>query len=229
MRFILTLLLALMPVFTWAYQEKTPPQSQPAIDLCDFEVADYHTYFVGKSGVWVHNTGQPCEKSFSIWTRFMKRNGDDHWKSFNDTLDAIPDTATLELRQSTFKGVLEEFGNAQQSGLKVFPNLIPDDRPPGGKFKSVFALKSEIGQKNYDFVITKSGELRVGRSHALLAESDEVISAGQVELKDGKLLQINNGSGHFKPSGVDAGIPEGAWRSHGFDEAVGRYSEIFGF
>ncbi len=32
----------------------------------NFEVADFHTYFVGESGVWVHNTGkEPCEKIFS--------------------------------------------------------------------------------------------------------------------------------------------------------------------
>jgi hypothetical protein len=33
----------------------------------NFEVEDFHTYFVGESGVWVHNTGAPCERIFSAF------------------------------------------------------------------------------------------------------------------------------------------------------------------
>lgn len=35
---------------------KTDPKKQ---DTFNFEVADYHTYFVGKKGVWVHNACGP--------------------------------------------------------------------------------------------------------------------------------------------------------------------------
>jgi hypothetical protein len=39
-----------------------------------FEVADFHTYFVGGDGVWVHNTGAGpnpvCEKALSIYKQF---------------------------------------------------------------------------------------------------------------------------------------------------------------
>jgi len=45
------------------------------------------------------------------------------------------------------------------------------------------------------------------------------------KIKDGQLRVLNNWSGHYQPQGVTSGIPEGAWRSHGFDEAMGLYKE----
>jgi hypothetical protein len=37
----------------------------------NFEVADFHTYFVGEEGVWVHNAGNAhCEKMLSLYRRF---------------------------------------------------------------------------------------------------------------------------------------------------------------
>jgi hypothetical protein len=40
----------------------------------NFEVADHHTYFVGKSGVWVHNAGNPCDRAFDVFVQ-AKRAG----------------------------------------------------------------------------------------------------------------------------------------------------------
>ncbi len=40
----------------------------------NFEVADFHTYFVGEVGVWVHNAGRTCEELFSLYTRFRSMN-----------------------------------------------------------------------------------------------------------------------------------------------------------
>ena len=55
-------------------RERAPPGE--TFTTYNFEVADYHTYFVGESGVWVHNTGRgPCEVIFSIYHNFRKRAG----------------------------------------------------------------------------------------------------------------------------------------------------------
>ncbi len=41
----------------------------------NFEVEDFHTYFVGESGVWVHNTGEaPCEKFFRIFQKLLNNS-----------------------------------------------------------------------------------------------------------------------------------------------------------
>jgi hypothetical protein len=42
---------------------------------CNFEVEINNTYFVGHSGVWVHNTGAPCEKIRSVFFRKAKERG----------------------------------------------------------------------------------------------------------------------------------------------------------
>ena len=53
----------------------------------NFEVADFHTYFIGEQGVWVHNVGrEPCERVFEIYHRFRAR-GDDPWEAFEKVVN----------------------------------------------------------------------------------------------------------------------------------------------
>jgi hypothetical protein len=54
-----------------------------------------------------------------------------------------------------------------------------------------------------DFVITKQGELRLGRGHHKLASDgkDDLIGAGEVFINsNGKIDLINNNSGHYRPN-----------------------------
>ncbi|MFO1440189.1 MAG: polymorphic toxin-type HINT domain-containing protein [Verrucomicrobiaceae bacterium] len=55
----------------------------------NFEVADFHTYFAGRSEVWVHNKGHPCKKVLSIYKRFRER-GHGPWEAFKHTVDKTP-------------------------------------------------------------------------------------------------------------------------------------------
>jgi hypothetical protein len=48
-----------------------PPSGQ-RITTYNFEVADWHTYFVGEAGVWVHNQGRACDRIRAIFDRFGK-------------------------------------------------------------------------------------------------------------------------------------------------------------
>ncbi|MEZ6212113.1 MAG: hypothetical protein R3B46_12825 [Phycisphaerales bacterium] len=42
----------------------------------NIEVADYHTYFVGETGVWVHNAGtNPCQMAYSTLERIESLEG----------------------------------------------------------------------------------------------------------------------------------------------------------
>ncbi|QYK48958.1 MAG: Hint domain-containing protein [Phycisphaeraceae bacterium] len=44
----------------------------------NFEVEDFHTYFVSASGVWVHNQGREvCERLFALYLRYIDRTGGD--------------------------------------------------------------------------------------------------------------------------------------------------------
>jgi RHS repeat-associated protein len=51
-----------------------------------------------------------------------------------------------------------------------------------------------------DFVITKSGEFRIGIGHYHLSDSaDEVLNAGKVGITNGKVEYLDNWSGHYRP------------------------------
>lgn len=52
----------------------------------NFEVADFHTYFAGESGVWVHNHGAWCEELFSYF-EVLNKEWDDVWRSFHAVLN----------------------------------------------------------------------------------------------------------------------------------------------
>jgi hypothetical protein len=68
-------------------RQRAPPGE--TFTTYNFEVADFHTYFVGKSNVWVHNDGKsPCDEVFSAFYSLTdKATSPFHgepWKAFDD-------------------------------------------------------------------------------------------------------------------------------------------------
>lgn len=56
----------------------------------NFEVEDFHTYFVGESGIWVHNLGKSwCEKAFVEYKRH-RDNFDEPWDAFSKMVESMP-------------------------------------------------------------------------------------------------------------------------------------------
>ena len=50
-----------------------------------------------------------------------------------------------------------------------------------------------------DFVITESGELRIGKGHDFLSDNAaSVKGAGTIRIQDGKIIEVTNDTGHFK-------------------------------
>jgi len=54
----------------------------------NFAVDGDHTYFVGESGVWVHNTGNPCDEAFDTFAK-MVRNGSHYTEAYTEALRGI--------------------------------------------------------------------------------------------------------------------------------------------
>lgn len=54
--------------------------------------------------------------------------------------------------------------------------------------------------REYDFVITKDGLLRLGEKHHLLGNREEVLAAGSMRFKNGKISELHNLSGHYRPT-----------------------------
>ncbi|MCE3019071.1 MAG: polymorphic toxin-type HINT domain-containing protein, partial [Pirellula sp.] len=56
----------------------------------NFSVDEYHTYFVGKLGVWVHNTGNPCDEAFVVFQKGLD-NGSGFTKAYRDSIQWLLD------------------------------------------------------------------------------------------------------------------------------------------
>lgn len=81
----------------------------------NFEVADWHTYFVGEPGVWVHNSAQACERAFSIWKRLKGHEELDDFAAFRRIEELLPN-ATSETKGSVVTEIIKS----------RFPDLDPD-------------------------------------------------------------------------------------------------------
>jgi Pretoxin HINT domain len=58
----------------------------------NFEVADFHTYFVGQAGVWVHNAASGmCEKLFSLLEHVRTSEKLDYWPAFKRVMEETKD------------------------------------------------------------------------------------------------------------------------------------------
>lgn len=51
----------------------------------------------------------------------------------------------------------------------------------------------------FDFVITQSGETLLGRKHTFLSKGADVFAAGELKIRGGNIVNINNLSGHYVP------------------------------
>jgi len=81
-------------------------------------------------------------------------------------------------------------GNLQTSGKILTPSIKNGNVSVGGK-----PLQGKV-----DFVITKTGEIKMGSNHTNLSGGDNVFAAGELKFRDGKLVGVNNASGHYTPT-----------------------------
>jgi filamentous hemagglutinin len=81
--------------------------------------------------------------------------------------------------------------------------------PPHTDVVRPSALLKGRGAKWYDYVVKENGELVMGeripgQGHANLAEGQPVRAAGQVQVSGGRIVEIDNASGHYLPKGPNA-------------------------
>ena len=132
-----------------------------------------------------------------------------------------------------------------------FENLGPHDfiaKPFDIKNYSLSDVRGLNGQNLLIYVITEDGKLylsprdigflreHIYRTEAVvkdyprlfhpdLAKMQDVIAAGECNTWNGRIQWINNGSGHYKPSGRHlAALSEDAFFKAGFEEVVGKFS-----
>lgn len=75
------------PAYVLANQRQNAPPGE-TFTTYNFEVEDFHTYFVGEAGVWVHNESQsPCDEVFSAFAELTKpgsRFNGQPWAGFDE-------------------------------------------------------------------------------------------------------------------------------------------------
>jgi len=110
----------------------------------NFEVEDFHTYFVGDSGVWVHNEGAPCERALSIFNNFLKREGDDYWRAYERSMARYPKDLTPEIRLRVFNEAREKyFANAAGGGIQPPWSKLTDQTLGRGGDSSILGKNLE--------------------------------------------------------------------------------------
>jgi RHS repeat-associated protein len=127
------------------------------------------------------------------------------------------------------------FGARGGIGVGPFRNLFPGDAaaPPLQLFSPAQVTRSTFTRR-LNYVVLQDGRLVMGRishnpggGHIDLAGGAPVRAAGEVSILRGQLRQINNASGHYRPSGPGAqAAAERAFGELGFSTA-GRYVERF--
>lgn len=66
--------------------QRGPPAGGGVFTTYNFEVADWHTYFVGASQILVHNRGTACQRAAALVWTLRHDEGLDHWENFTETL-----------------------------------------------------------------------------------------------------------------------------------------------
>lgn len=89
-------------------------------------------------------------------------------------------------------------------------NKFPDEELPTEGF--ILSHKTELNgifrkangniflTQIFDFVISKNGTLKIGNKHHFLGNREDVLFAGCMKFKNGKIAKLDNLSGHYRPS-----------------------------
>ena len=57
-----------------------------------------------------------------------------------------------------------------------------------------------LASGKFDFVVMLDGQILLGRKHTFLSGGADVLAAGELKIRGGNIVGINNLSGHYKPN-----------------------------
>ncbi|MCD9875433.1 hypothetical protein [Streptomyces guryensis] len=110
---------------------------------------------------------------------------------------------------------------------RTFSNLIPEDKPGWARTFDPKTIQSGRSG-NFAYVVLEDHTLVIGKTtdgHVSLAGGKDVLAAGVARIRSGKIIELNNDSGHYRPYGPYAGqAAEDAFNEAGWD-ATGKYVE----
>ncbi len=186
----------------------------------NFEVEDFHTYFVGPEGLWVHNAGAAsCEWVFSVYKR-LRGQGKTPEQTFK-VLErffrrkGVPDEIAGRALEEAFKDVFPGVQNVWTTGK--FTGKVPAEQPGASGWNAWDHFQKHV-RKNREFppeiddVITY-----IKRARGFVQKPDSRILRGIRRAKDGsgvvERIYMDVESGEFAIE-VLSGPQTGALKSY---------------
>ncbi|MEU1285888.1 hypothetical protein ABZ449_16775, partial [Kitasatospora sp. NPDC005856] len=126
---------------------------------------------------------------------------------------------------SSLAGQLRTVQSSGEPDPSIFSNLEPKDTTGWTRIFTPGTVGQRTG--NYVYVVLADGTLLIGKGdgHIALTKGADVLAAGEVRFKSGRMTEVNNKSGHYKPHGVNAqNAAVEAFNKVGL-EATGKYVE----
>lgn len=169
--------------------ERGPPSSQGRLTTYNFEVANWHTYFVGDlpdvdgaDGVWVHNAGRPCTYAASVLAEVQRVNPNmGWWDQFVEALRITEELGTKDLFDADLDKIVDSLmilmyrdairpdGTVDSSKLKTVREINEFRQTPLGQ-----RIKHKFDLHNHHIGIRSWGEelLRRRPEYASLSPSE---------------------------------------------------------
>ncbi|MFP3591907.1 hypothetical protein [Chryseobacterium sp. SIMBA_038] len=121
---------------------------------------------------------------------------------------ALQDLKKVSYNSKRIEEILEELRlGAFCKRTPKITNKYPKEKFPDDGFIINYKMDSQgvfrqlndniFPSNDFDFVITKSGQLKIGNKHHLLGNREEVLAAGRVRFKNGRIVEFDNMSGHY--------------------------------
>ena len=84
----------------------------------------------------------------------------------------------------------------------IAPTEVKLPVPQVGTYTIDYALLSDLKQNYfYDFIVNNNGDLLIGKGHYKLNnKQDTLLFAGRLKVEMGKIIYIDNDSGHYIPN-----------------------------
>ncbi|MCP2041505.1 hypothetical protein L1281_002107 [Neisseria sp. HSC-16F19] len=115
-----------------------------------------------------------------------------------------------------------------------FHNKFPDHPLGIPQTYTISQLKNKTGRLNYivsvdgNLVIGRKNNHSIGGGHIDLAKGQPVVAAGEVKFVNGKVVSIDNSSGHYEPHGISAkNAAIKAFEKSGFDVNDKYYEKVW--
>ena len=109
----------------------------------------------------------------------------------------------------------------------IITNKFPDEKlDSSGKIvgevkvvngKATLTNGKPVPRQTSNFVITRDNRLIIGKKHTTLSNSEDVLAAGNIVFKGGKVRMIDNLSGHFRPTIEESLVIPKLLKNQGFD------------